>query len=78
MGRLVPELSRTADLRLAQFRMADDEQQALALAQTFVSGKLHNEVGLLTALRSNRRAQPALGRAIGELKAMIDYRGASD
>ena len=72
MGRLVPELSRTADLRLAQFRMADDESQALALAQTFVAAKLHNAVGLLTALRSNRRAQPALGRAIGELKAMID------
>ena len=72
MGRLVPELSRTADLRLAQFRMADDEQQALTLAQTFVAAKLHNAVGLLTALRSNRRAQPALGRTIGELKAMID------
>ena len=72
MGRLVPELSRTADLRLAQFRMADDESQALALAQTFVAAKLHNAVGLLTALRSNRRAQPALGQAIGELKAMID------
>lgn len=72
MGRLVPELSRTADLRLAQFRMADDELQALALAQTFVAAKLHNAVGLLTALRSNRRGQPTLGRAIGELKAMID------
>ena len=72
MGRLVSELSRTADLRLAQFRMADDELQALALAQTFVAAKLHNAVGLLAALRSNRRGQPALGRAIGELKAMID------
>ena len=72
MGRLVPELSRTADLRLAQFRIADDEQQALALAQTFVAAKLQNAVGLLAALRSNRRAQPALGRAISELKAMID------
>ena len=72
MGRLVPELSRTADLRLAQFRMADDEPQALALAQTFVAAKLHNAVGLLTALRSNRRSQPALGRAIGELRAMAD------
>ena len=72
MGRLVPELSRTADLRLAQFRMADDEPQALALAQTLVAGKLHNAVGILTALRSNRRDQPALGQAIGELKAMAD------
>ena len=72
MGRLVPELSRTADLRLAQFRMADDEPQALALARTFVAAKLHNAVGLLTALRSNRRSQPALGRAIGELRAMAD------
>ncbi len=72
VGRLVPELSRTADLRLAQFRMADNDQQALPLAQTFVSAKLHNAAGVLTALRSNRRGEPALGRAIGELKAMAE------
>jgi len=70
VGRLVPELSRTADLRLAQFRLADDGQQALPLAQTFVAAKLHNAVGVLAALRSNRRNQPTLGRAISELKAL--------
>ncbi len=70
VGRLVPELSRTADLRLAQFRLADDEHQALPLAQTFVAAKLHNAAGVLAALRSNRRNEPTLGRAITKLKAM--------
>ena len=72
VGRLVPELSRTADLRLAQFRMVTDERRALLLAQTFVSAKLHNAAGVLTALRSNRRGEPALGRAIGDLKALVE------
>ncbi len=70
VGRLVPELSRTADLRLAQFRMVADEQQALPLAQTFIGAKLHNAAEVLTALRSNRRGTPALGRTIGELKTL--------
>ncbi len=70
VGRLVPELSRTADLRLAQFRLAGDEHRSLPLVRTFVSAKLRNAAGVLTALRSNRRGQPALGRVIGELKAM--------
>ncbi len=72
VGRLVPELSRTADLRLAQFRTIDSEQQALPLAKTFVSAKLHNAAGVLTALRSNRRGEPSLGRAISELRAMTE------
>lgn len=72
VGRLVPELSRTADLRLAQFHMVTDERQALPLAQTFVRAKLHNAAGVLTALRSNRGGEPALGRAIGDLKALAD------
>ncbi len=72
VGRLVPELSRTADLRLAQFRMGTDERQALPLAQTFVAAKLHNAAGVLTALRSNRRGEPALGRAISDLKTLAD------
>ena len=72
VGRIVPELSRTADLRLAQFRMAEDESQALPLARIFVSAKVHNAVGMLAALRSNRHGQPRLGTIIGELKAMGD------
>ena len=72
VGRLVPELSRTADLRLAQFRMVANEQEALPLAQTFVSAKLYNAAEVLSALRSNRRGEPALGRAISKLKAMAE------
>lgn len=72
LGRMVPELSRTADLRLEQFRLADDEHRSLPLARSFVAAKLHNAAGVLAALRSNRSGQPALGRVIGELKAMAD------
>ncbi len=72
VGRLVPELSRTADLRIAQFRLVENSQQALPLTKTFVSAKLHNAAGVLTALRSNRRGEPALGRAISELKTMSE------
>ena len=78
MGRLVPELSRTADLRLAQFRMADDEPQALALAQTFVAAKLHNAVGLLTALRSNRRNSTRFGAGHRRTQGHGRYRIESD
>ena len=72
MGRLVPELSRTADLRLAQFRMAEDDLQVLRLARIFISAKLRNAIGVLTALRSNRPGQPVLGRVIVELRKMVD------
>lgn len=71
VGKTVPELSRTADLRLAQFRMAEDESQSLPLARTFVWAKVHNAVGMLAALRSNRHGQPRLGTIISELKAMV-------
>ena len=70
VGRLVPELSRTADLRLAQFRMADDAGTALPLARTFVAGKLHNAAAVLTAVRSNRRGEPIFGRTIAELEEL--------
>ena len=72
VGKIVPELSRTADLRLAQFRMAEDESHALPLARTFVCAKVHNAVGMLAALRSNRHGQPRLGTIISELKSIVD------
>ena len=70
VGRLVPELSRTADLRLAQFRIADNETSALPLARRFVEAKLHNAAAVLSALRSNRPGKSALGNAIAELDAI--------
>lgn len=69
IGRLVPELSRTADLRLSQFRIADDERRALPLARRFVAAKLNNAVAVLSALRSNRPGTANLGNAIAGLAA---------
>lgn len=69
IGRLVPELSRTADLRLSQFRIADDERRALPLARRFVAAKLNNAVAVLSALRSNRPGTANLGDAIAGLAA---------
>lgn len=69
IGRLVPELSRTADLRLSQFRIADDERHALPLARRFVAAKLNNAAAVLSALRSNRPGTANLGDAIAGLAA---------
>ncbi len=54
LGRLVPELSRTADLRLRQYRLACDEEAATALARVFIDGKLRNAAAMIAAVRSNR------------------------
>lgn len=71
LGRLVPELSRTADLRLAQYRMVSDANQSLSLARVFIAAKLRSAIEVLAAVRSNRPGRPELGRAIGELKMML-------
>ena len=71
LGRLVPELSRTADLRLAQFRMITDETQSLHLAKKFIEAKLCNAIGVLSAIRSNRAGRPELGQAISDLRKMV-------
>ncbi len=70
VGRLVPELSRTADLRLSQFRTADDGQIALPLARRLVRAKVHNAAAILSALRSNRPSTAVLGSTISELDAI--------
>lgn len=67
LGRLVPELSRTADLRLLQYSAAVSADGALLLAKEFVAGKVHNSMSILSAIRSNRADHPVLGSAIGQL-----------
>lgn len=63
-GRLAPEISRTADLRLAQYQVAHDTDQALVLARAMIEAKLFNAASVLSALRANRPAMPQLGDAI--------------
>ena len=70
LGRLVPELSRTADLRLAQFNLIRDERRSLRLAQVFIVAKLRSAIDMLWDIRSNRAGTPELGEAIRGLKAM--------
>ena len=41
-GALVPQISRNSLLRVAQHRAADDPEKCLALAKTFVHGKISN------------------------------------
>lgn len=67
LGRLVPELSRTADLRLLQYSAAVGEDSALLLAKEFVAGKIHNSMSVLSAVRSNRSDCPILGSTISQL-----------
>lgn len=70
LGRLVPELSRTADLRLHQFRMADDTKTAIDLGRTFIEGKLENAAAMIAAIRSNRPGENRFSQAISRLRQM--------
>ncbi|MCY3999904.1 MAG: CRISPR-associated endonuclease Cas1 [Bacteroidetes bacterium] len=70
LGRLVPELSRTADLRLLQYNASIEIESALHLAKEFISGKVHNSISILSAIRSNRKNNPLLGTAITQLNRM--------
>lgn len=66
-GRLVPAMSRTAQLRLEQYALMRDSAAA-DLCSTFISAKLRNGAAVVSALRSNRPRQPPLGKAIRYLR----------
>ncbi len=70
LGRLVPELSRTADLRLAQFHAVTDDARALHLARMFIASKVRSAIAVLSVIRSNRPGKPELGQAMRALQAM--------
>ena len=67
-GRTVAPLSRTADLRLRQFRHAEDPAAALCLARTFVEGKVRNGIAMVRSIRSNRPGETELGEVISGLQ----------
>ncbi len=66
-GRVVPKLSKTADLRQRQFRLAEDENGALELARRLVNGKIRNAIAMVRGIRSNRPGEPRLANAIREM-----------
>ncbi len=70
LGRLVPELSKTADLRLHQYRLFDDEGAALAIGRLVIEAKIANAAALISSIRSNRAGNPELGKAISDLEAL--------
>ena len=70
LGRLVPELSRTADLRLAQYRTSDNLDSAMELGRRFIEAKLANAKALLIALRSNRPGEPRFPQTITHLERL--------
>lgn len=70
LGRIVPELSRTADLRFRQFRLVDDSDASLELGRWLIDAKVANASAMITAIRSNRSGRPELGRAIADLNEM--------
>ena len=76
MGRLVPELSRTADLRLAQFRLVSDDVRSLALARIFIAAKLRSAMAVLASVRSNRTGRPEFSDSIRALRVMLEEVGA--
>lgn len=70
-GRLVGAGTPHVALRRAQYRAADDEQRALAIAQACVAGKLHNCRTLLQRFARNRSSvDPIVGETIA---ALSDY-----
>ena len=66
-GRLVPELSRTADLRLLQYRTISDIVCSLDLCKAIIDAKLANAASLIAMIRSNRPKEPRFARVISHL-----------
>ena len=70
LGRLVPELSRTADLRLKQFRMVEDTEAANEIGRSFIDAKLRNSIALINAIRSNRTGEKRFSESINHLRRL--------
>lgn len=69
-GRLAPPLGKNSLVRLEQHRAHNDPRRTLALARSFVAGKLANMRAML--LRANRkREDPALAQAAESLKDIL-------
>lgn len=72
LGRVVSETSRSAEVRLAQYRRATDENYRFALARKIVAAKTQNGLTVLRALQSNRHGDERLMEAINDLQHSID------
>jgi len=71
VGRLSPEFSKNSLIRLEQHRAHNDPIRSLALARSFVIGKLSNLRAML--MRANRkRSDPDLEAAAATIKGVLD------
>ena len=72
LGRVVPELPRSGETRLAQYRRAEDSAGRFALARRIVEAKIRNGVEVLRGLQSNRPNHRILASAIAEVRRTAD------
>ncbi len=70
LGRLVPELSRTADLRLKQFRLCENHTESLDLGRLFIEAKIWNATEFISSIRSNRPGNQRFGKIISKLNSL--------
>lgn len=68
-GRLVPEMSKSADLRLLQYAAVQDKEGRLVRARAVVASKLANAMEVLKDVQSNDSGNTSLSSAIAALKA---------
>ena len=70
LGRLVPQMSKSADLRVAQYASSTDPAAALKMAITIIQSKLGNAAEVLVGVQRNRSGDKTLGRGIADLRQM--------
>lgn len=71
LGRVVPPIPRSADLRLHQYEAVSEPQGKLARAKGVVEAKLLNASEVLRDIQSNYSGNEALSAAMGELKRLV-------
>lgn len=72
LGRVVSELPRSGEVRLSQYRRAEDGAGRFALARRIVEAKIRNGVEVLRGLQSNRPGHSGLASAIAEVRRAAD------
>lgn len=70
LGRVIPKYSRTADLRIKQFRFCEDKVKSLELAHLFIEAKINNAAAIISTIRSNRPGIQCFGNIISKLNLL--------
>lgn len=78
LGRVVSALSRSGEVRLAQYRRVEDDASRFAFARRIVEAKIHNGIEVLRGLQSNRPGLASLATAIAEVRRAVDRLAAAN